>query len=87
MDINYIIALGTVLITLIVGEITKKKVKIPPKFVLPIQNLLIGIFVAAVRWIFTGDFNAAVAASGLLAGGAYDLVKNISLLISTDEEE
>lgn len=86
MDINYVTALTTVLVTLIVGQITKKCTKIPPKFILPIQNLLIGIFVAAIQWIFTGDFNTAVAASGLLAGGTYDLIQNISLLIDDGGE-
>ena len=78
MDINYIIALGTVVITLIVGQINKKFTDIPSKHIVPIQNLLIGVFIAIVQWIATGDFNVAIAASGLLAGGTYDLIKNIS---------
>ena len=86
MDINYVIALTTVLITLIVGEITKKFTKIPSKYVIPIQNLLIGIIVASIQWIITGDFSGAIASSGLVAGGTYDLVKNISLFISNNEE-
>lgn len=87
MDINYVVALVTVLITLVVGEITKKCTKIPSKYIIPIQNLLIGIIVACIQWIITGNFNSAIASSGLIAGGTYDLVKNISLFISNDEEK
>lgn len=87
MDINYVIALTTVLITLIVGEITKKFIKLPSKYVIPIQNLLIGVVVAGIQWIVTGDFSGAIASSGLIAGGTYDLVKNISLFINNEEVE
>ena len=87
MDIDYIIALVTVLVTLIIGEITKKHTSIPSKYIIPTQNILIGIIVACIQWIITGDFSGAIAGSGLFAGGLYDLVKNISLFISNDEEK
>ena len=45
---------------------------------IPLQNLTIGIIFALVEWIITKDFNLAVAMSGLMAGGTYDLVKNIN---------
>ena len=85
MDMNYIIALVTVLVTLIAGQITKKYPNIDKKKVIPIQNLIIGMIVAVIDWIITKDFNAAIAASGLFAGGVYDLVSNLSLLNKGDE--
>ena len=80
MDINYIISLITVVITLIAGEITKKYPNIDKKKVIPIQNILIGIIIAIVNWIVTKDFNLAIAGSGLFAGGMYDLLSNLKSL-------
>jgi uncharacterized membrane protein YvbJ len=74
-----------VVVTLIAGQVTKKYPNIDKKKVIPIQNLIIGIIIAVVDWIITKDFNAAIAASGLLAGGVYDLVSNLSLLGKGDE--
>lgn len=85
MDMNYIVALITVVVTLIAGQVTKKYPNIDKKKVIPIQNLIIGVIIAIVNWIITKDFNAAIAASGLLAGGVYDLVSNLSLLGKGDE--
>lgn len=41
MDMNYIIALVTVIVTLIAGQIIKKYPNINKKKVIPIQNLII----------------------------------------------
>ena len=80
MDSNYIIALITVIVSLIAGEVTKRCPNIDKKKIIPIQNLVIGVVVAIANYTVTKDFNAAIAASGLLAGGIYDLVSNLKLL-------
>ena len=80
MEINYIIGLVTVIVTLIAGEITKKYPNIDKKKVIPIQNVIIGIIVAVIYWIVTKDFNLAIAMSGLFAGGVYDLLSNLKSL-------
>ena len=85
MDLNYLVALLTVLVSLIAGQLTKKYPNVDKGKVIPIQNLVIGVLVAGIYWIVTKDFNAAIAASGLLAGGVYDLVSNLTLLTKKGE--
>lgn len=86
MDMNHIVALITAVVTLIAGQVTKKYPNINKKVVIPIQNLVIGVIIAIVNWIITKDFDAAIAASGLFAGGVYDLVSNLSLLVKLVKE-
>ena len=44
---------------------------------IPIQNILIGVIVAVIEWIITKDFSTAIAVSGLIAGGIYDIGHNL----------
>lgn len=76
MTLEYLISLITVIVTLVLGIISKKSPKIKNNLI-PIQNLLIGVIVAIVEWILTKDFNTAIALSGLIAGGTYDIVHNL----------
>lgn len=77
MELTEIISIVTFAVTLICGFITKKIPKISNK-IIPIQNLLIGLIVAIIEWIITKDFKTAIALSGLLAGGTYDIAHNIN---------
>ena len=77
MELTEIISIVTFVVTLICGYVTKKCPKISNK-IIPIQNLLIGLVVAIIEWIITKDFKTAIALSGLLAGGSYDIVHNLS---------
>ena len=77
MELTEILSLVTFAVTLICGYITKKHPKISNK-IIPIQNLLIGLVVAIIEWIITKDFKTAIALSGLLAGGTYDVAHNIN---------
>lgn len=76
MTTEYLIALVTIIVEIIMGFVTKKNPKISNKLI-PIQNLLIGIIIAVVEFIITKDFKTAIAISGLIAGGTYDVVKNL----------
>ena len=76
MELAEIISIVTFVVTLICGYITKKHPKISNK-IIPVQNLLIGLIVAIIEWIITKDFKTAIALSGLLAGGTYDIVHNL----------
>lgn len=76
MELAQIITLVTFIITLILGFVSKKS-KFISNNLIPVQNLLIGLIVAVVEWIITKDFNTAIALSGIMAGGAYDIVHNI----------
>ena len=77
MELTEIISLVTIIATLICGFVTKKCPKVSNK-IIPVQNLLIGLIVAIIEWIITKDFKTAIALSGLLAGGTYDIVHNIN---------
>ena len=77
MEFTEILSIVTFVVTLICGFITKKCPKISNK-IIPIQNLLIGLVVAIIEWIITKDFKTAIALSGLLAGGTYDVAHNIN---------
>ena len=78
------ITLATVIATLIIGQLTKKFTKLEKKQI-PLQNLTIGIVVCVIQFAITRDINTAVALSGILSGGTYDLGKAIKHVISKGE--
>ena len=80
MELQYIVSLVTVLVTFVLGIIAKKNPKINNKLI-PIQNLLVGVIVAIVEFAITKDFKTAIALSGLIAGGTYDLVHNLQKIL------
>lgn len=80
MELSTLISLVTVIVTWVLGVISKKHTKLNNKLI-PIQNILIGIIVALVEWIVTKDFKVAIALSGLLASGTYDIAHNLKKLI------
>lgn len=75
-----ILTLITVFVSLILGIISKK-VKWVNNKIIPLQNLLVGIIFAGVEWIITKNFSTAIAMSGLLAGGIYDIFHNLEQLV------
>lgn len=80
MSLEELVSLITIIVTLILGVVSKKSSKIKNNLI-PIQNLLIGTIVAIVEWIITKDFNSAIALSGLIAGGTYDIIHNLEKII------
>lgn len=80
MELQYIVSLVTILVTIVLGSISKKNKKISNKLI-PIQNLLVGIIVAVIELIITKDFKVSIAMSGLIAGGTYDIVHNLDKLL------
>ena len=79
MELTEIISLVTFAVTFICGIVTKKCPKISNK-IIPIQNLAIGLIIAVIEWIITRDFKVAIALSGVLAGGTYDILHNLEKL-------
>ena len=79
MELAEIISLVTFAVTFICGIVTKKCPKISNK-IIPIQNLAIGLIIAVIEWIITKDFKVAIALSGILAGGTYDILHNLEKL-------
>ena len=80
MDITSIVTLVTIIVTYLLGILAKKSTFINNKLI-PIQNIVIGLIVAIIEWIITKDFKVAIALSGLLSGGLYDVGHNLQKLI------
>ena len=79
-----ILSLVTILVTLVLGILSKKSTFINNKMI-PIQNILIGLIVAGIEWIITKDFKLAIATSGLVAGGMYDIAHNLEKIIREEK--
>jgi len=84
LPVDFWVTLATVIITIILGFVTKKYTKIDNKKI-PIQNMFIGVFVFLVQWIITKNLNVAVATSGILSGGIYDIGKAIIQLFKKED--
>ena len=84
MELEYIVSLVTILVTFVLEIISKKNPKLSNK-IIPIQNLFVGLIVAVIEFFITKDFKVAIALSGLIAGGTYDIVHNLNKLIKGDE--
>ena len=84
MGITEIFAVVTFIVTFICGIIVKKIPQISNN-IIPLQNLAIGLIVALIEWIITKDFSVAVALSGIMAGGAYDIGHNLKKLFENEE--
>lgn len=76
MNSELIISIATVVITWALGVLSKK-CKFIKNNLIPVQNVLIGLVVASVEWLITKDFETAIAISGLIAGGTYDIFHNL----------
>lgn len=75
--LDLIISISTIILTILLGVISKKSKFINTNLI-PIQNLLIGVIVAIVEFIITKDFSIALSLSGLMAGGTYDIMHNLN---------
>lgn len=84
MELEYIVSLVTILVTFVLGIIAKKNPKMSNKLI-PMQNLFVGLIIALIEFAITRDFKVAIMLSGLLAGGTYDLVKNLQELLKGGE--
>ena len=80
MELSTLISLVTIIVTWILGVIPKKHTKLNNKLI-PIQNIVVGLIVALIEWIVTKDFKVAIALSGIIAGGTYDIFHNLEKLI------
>ncbi len=80
MELTEIITVVTIVVTWILGALAKKFNWLSTNLI-PVQNIAIGIIVAIIEWIITKDFSTAIALSGLIAGGSYDIFHNLKKLI------
>lgn len=80
MELSTLISLVTIIVTWVLGILAKKSTFINNKLI-PIQNILIGVIVAGIEWIVTKDFSTAIAVSGIIAGGSYDVFHNLEKIV------
>lgn len=80
MELTQIVSLVTIIATWLLGILAKKS-KFINNNLIPVQNILIGVVVAIVEWIITKDFSLAIAMSGLIAGGSYDVIHNLEKIM------
>ena len=80
MELSTLISLVTIIVTWVLGILSKKSTFINNKLI-PIQNILIGVIVAVIEWIVTKDFSTAIALSGIIAGGSYDVFHNLEKIV------
>ena len=84
MAASDIVAFVTFIVTFILGLFSKKSTFIRNEMI-PIQNILVGVIVAIIEWIITKDFNTAIAISGLVAGGTYDIFHNLEKILRSKQ--
>ena len=80
MELSTLISLVTIIVTWLLGYISKRSTWVNNR-IIPIQNILIGLIVAIVEWIVTKDFKIAIALSGIIAGGTYDVFRNLEKIV------
>lgn len=80
MELTEILTIVTIVVTWVLGFLAKKS-KFINNNLIPIQNILIGLIIAIIEWIITKDFSTAIALSGLIAGGSYDVFHNLEKII------
>lgn len=84
MEFTQILTIVTIVVTWILGIVSKKSTWISNNLI-PLQNIAIGLIVAVIEWIITKDFSTAIALSGLLASGSYDIVHNLNKILNKGE--
>lgn len=80
MELTEILTIVTIIATWIFGVLSKKSSFINNNLI-PIQNIAIGVVVAIIEWSITKDFSMAIALSGLIAGGTYDVFHNLEKIV------
>lgn len=60
MELSVIIGIVTVIVTFILGIITKKYTSLSSK-IIPLQNLLVGIIASVIYYFITKDVNVVIA--------------------------
>lgn len=84
MDAATIISIVTLVVTLVLGFLSKKITWINNKMI-PLQNLCIGIIASIIYYLMTKDLDLTIVAIGIGTGGAYDLLKSLKELLQGTE--
>lgn len=65
MEISIVIGIVTFFVTLILGIIAKKNPKFN-NYLIPVQNMAIGIIATIIEYIITKDLNFAIRSCGII---------------------
>lgn len=85
MGSTEILTIVSIIVTWILGVVAKK-VSWFNNYLIPVQNIVIGVIFMLIEFAITKDINGAVALSGLFAGGAYDVFNNLKKILTKVEE-
>ena len=85
MGSTEILTIISIIVTWILGVVAKK-VSWFNNYLIPVQNIVIGVVFMLIEFAITKDINGAVALSGLFAGGAYDVFNNLKKILTKVEE-
>lgn len=80
MELTEILTIVTIVVTWILGALAKKLSWVSTNLI-PLQNIVIGLIIAIIEWVITKNFSTAIALSGILAGGAYDIFHNLEKIV------
>ena len=83
---EYIVEVVTIVVSVLLGFVAKAHPKMNNKLI-PLQNLIIGVVMMIINYCITKNLNESIMVSGLLAGGIYDLGKNLRELMSDNEQK
>lgn len=86
MGSTEILTIISIVVTWVLG-IVAKKVSWFNNYLIPVQNILIGVIFMLIEFAITKDFNASLALSGLLAGGAYDVFHNATKILESLKQQ
>lgn len=84
MELEQILTLVTLVVSLILGFLSKKSKFINDELI-PIQNVIVGVIVTIIYYIITKDISIAIMTSGILAGGLYDIPNNLKKIVEKGE--
>lgn len=80
MELTEILTIVTIVVTWVLGYLSKKSTFIDNNLI-PVQNIVVGVIIALIEWVITKDLSIAIALSGLIAGGSYDVFHNLEKIV------
>lgn len=86
MESAEILTIITIFVSWVLGIIAKKASWFN-NYLIPVQNIVVGIIFTGIEFLISKDINLAIATSGLLAGGVYDVFNNLKKMIDQIQKD
>lgn len=86
MESAEILTIITIFVSWVLGIIAKKASWFN-NYLIPVQNIVVGIIFTGIEFLISKDINLAIATSGLLAGGVYDVFNNLKKMIDQMQKD